>query len=266
MATRSTKPAAPAASKSTAVAKAPAKKGGAVATTSAADIRKKLQEELAKQQAKTQEYAGSSLRVTQDKKFVAADGTESDEVEVIVLDFVSANFYYDRPYNKDNPIPPACFAIHPIPAELAPSDKSPVKQCDTCSDCPQNEWDSSPTGSGKACKNQRHLAVIRPDDLDKGEDGIMLLNVAPTSIKGFDVMVNKLAKESVLPFMVTVNISTDPDTSYAKLVFEVTDTLNDQDMATAYSLRDAAMDKLMTEPDVSGYEPPKAKASPRGKR
>lgn len=256
----------PAASKSTAVATTTAKKAGAVATMSKADIQARLKEELAKQKAKTQESTGKTLSITTKKKFVAPDGSETDTREVIVLDFLTANLFYDRIFDPKNPTPPACFAISITPEGGIPSDKSPVVQADDCASCPQNQWESGPRGTGKACKNTRRVAVIFPEDLEKGEDAIMIMTVAPTSLRAFDGYVNKLAREEVLPCMVTTNLSLDPDSEYPKLIVDLGEQLSEDDISLAFGLRERAMEMLQVEPDVSGYEPVKAKASPRARR
>lgn len=256
----------PAASKSTAVATTTAKKGGAVASMSAADIKKKLAEDLAKQQEKTQASSGKSLSITQKKKFKAPDGSETDSRTVVIIDFLTANLFYDRIYDPNNPVPPACFAISITPEGGIPSAKAPAPQGDDCASCPQNQWESGPRGKGKACKNSRRVAVVFPEDLDKGDEAIMVMSVAPTSLRAFDGYVNKLAREGVLPCMVTTELSFSEDSDFPQLVLAVGDPLDDNDIALAYPLREPAMELLQVEPDVSGYEPPKPKASPRGRR
>jgi len=51
-----------------------------------------------------------------------------------------------------------------------------------CSECPSNQWGSSPKGGkGKACKNMRRLFILA-----EGSDMPILLTLPPTSITGWD--------------------------------------------------------------------------------
>ena len=64
---------------------------------------------------------------------------------------------------------------------LVPSDNAPDKQNDSCRGCPMNS-SAPPTGSGKARKNTRMLAVLPPDADSDTE--LWTLKVSPTGIKG----------------------------------------------------------------------------------
>ena len=90
----------------------------------------------------------------------------------------------------------------------------------TCSVCPKNEWGSSPTGSGKACKNQLRLLVIAPD-ADEGTEPLTLY-VSPTALKNFFAYASELASvHNMLVIHVTTEISFDPNETYPKLAFKM---------------------------------------------
>ena len=206
---------------------------------------------------------GKSIRIGQDKSFTLPDGTKTREaLQLVVVDFVSRNEYYEGAYNKDEIVPPNCFAIHPEPKQLAPSANSPDKQCDDCASCPMNQFGSAPTGAGKACKNTRVLAVMPPDADDDTE--IWTLKVSPTAIKAFDgfvVGVNRAFQLPPVGVVVTVGFSDAKD--FPSLEF--TDPQLNENVAVHFGRQDEAREMLMREPDVSsfGAEKPAAKAPAR---
>lgn len=223
----------------------------AVATkaTGAVSVKDMMAKKLADLANKTQPATGNKIRVTQDKQFALPDGTKTrDPLSMVIVDFCSRNMFYDKPYDKDAVSPPACFAIGENPIRLVPSDNSPAKQADSCSECPNNVFGSS--GAGKACKNSRLLAVLPPDA--SADDPMWLLEVSPTAIKGFDGYVNGLASRMGLaPFAVVTQVSFDENKEYASLVFGDPEPL---DNAQLFADRiEEAQKMLMAEPDVSSY-------------
>lgn len=201
--------------------------------------------------ARVEPGGGKSIRIGQDKSFTLPDGTKTREaLQLVVVDFVSRNEYYEGAYNKDEITPPACFAIHPEPKQLAPSANSPDKQCDDCASCPMNQFGSAPTGAGKACKNTRLLAVLPPDADDETE--IWTLKVSPTAIKAFDGFVASVNRAFQLPpvgVVVTVGFSDAKD--FPSLEF--TDPQPNNNVAVHFGRQEEAREMLLREPDVSTF-------------
>jgi len=75
-----------------------------------------------------------------------------------------------------------------------------------CTECPFNEWGSSPKGAGKACKETRQLFVVQPDSLipivvtvppaSLANVKAYLLRLLRAQIKGTDV-ITKISLEKV---------------------------------------------------------------------
>jgi hypothetical protein len=264
MATKTpTKPAAKAAAKSTpststAVAKRPS--GNIVS------IKEQLQKQAAAMEERVAPATGISVSI-KNKEFRFPDGRKtSDPIQVVIVDFVAANSFYEGKYDANNITPPACFAIGVNPMKLVPSDNSPNKQSDSCGGCPMNEFGSD--GAGKACKNQRVLALLPPD----GDEDAPLwkLTVPPTSTKAWDAYVRSVSSMFQMPpVSVVTTISFDEASDYPKLIFGEP-TPNEQ--LEAHFARQAEAQKLLaTEPDVSSYEdsarkPAKKVANARGAR
>ena len=232
-------------------------------STAVVNIQDMLRKQAEANASRVEPGSGKSIRIGQDKSFTLPDGTKTREsLQLVVVDFVSRNEYYESAYNKDDITPPNCFAIHPEPKQLVPSDNSPDKQCDDCASCPMNQFGSAPTGAGKACKNTRVLAVMPPDADDDTE--IWTLKVSPTAIKAFDGFVAGVNRAFQLPpvgVVVTVGFSDAKD--FPSLEF--TDPQLNENVAVHFGRQDEAREMLMREPDVSsfGAEKPAAKAPAR---
>lgn len=112
-----------------------------------------------------QTHGGDKIKADE-KLFTLPNGDSAEELSVIIVEFVSTNKYYDKPWDPKTTVPPNCFAISNEAIGMVPSDNSPDKQCDSCTACWANQWNSATAGAGKACKNERFLAVMAPDDFD----------------------------------------------------------------------------------------------------
>lgn len=253
------KPAAPAAPKTAVAVK---KSTGSVVSMEA--IRAKLTAEIANMASRVGAPGGDAIRVTQDKKFEFPDGTKSaGPFQAVIVDFVSANSFYEGSYDPNNITPPACFSIGTNPTQLVPSDNSPVKQATACASCPMNQFGSA--GNGKACKNSRVLALLPPGATE--DTPLWILKVSPTALKAFDAYITSVVRQFQLPpVSVITEISFDESVTYASLRFgnpEPNDNLE-----VCFARKDEALERLMTEPDVSQFAsaPPKKAASPSRRR
>lgn len=227
------------------------------ANTSIANI----QQQLAQEAAGIDSQVGSASTNTislRDKVFTMPNGeVVTGPIQLVIIDFVSMNKFYEGKYNPSNPTPPECFAINKIPTELAPDESSPEVQSEgDCSECPMAVWGSD--GDGKACKETRRLAVLPVDATDK--DQVMTLNVPPTAVKGFDAYVKQVAKlYQVPPVGVLTTIDFHPEKDYPLPLFGNAEA--NPDVELFFARRDEAQDVLSVKPDYSGQaaEPAKPK-------
>lgn len=196
------------------------------------------------------------IRITQDKKFQFPSGDTVDEFNAVIVNFAYRNNYYLGRYNPKDPTPPACFAISENANTLEPSVKSPMIQSDDCASCQQNQFGSSPTGSGKACKNTVMIAVVPADD--QADHSIWVIQTSPTAIGAFNKYVKHVMDKVKFPVQsVVTRFFLDPDETYATLRFEmVTPNLK---LADAYARKEEAMHRLLQEPDVSSFKSPESK-------
>lgn len=225
-----------------------------------------IQEQLKKQalaiSERTAPAGGDKIQCLKTKEFKLPDGSTTDTLEVVIVDFISTHSYYEGKYDPKKIVPPNCFAIGINPLALIPSNKSPDKQADNCQTCPLNQWGSD--GNGKACKNGRRLALLPPDA--DAETPLMIIDVSPTGIKSFDAFVNSVAGKFALPPMgviTTISFDQSDSVDYASLRFG--NPQPNANLDVAFARAEEAATRLKQEPDVSGFEAaPKKKTA--GKR
>lgn len=226
-----------------------------------------VDQELQKELESFKERLGSSEKSAisiRDKVFTFPDGSIVDgaPLEVVIIDFINWNQYYESDWDPKNPSPPACFAYDRVLSKMAPSDNAPNKQNPTCAGCEMNEFGSGKNDS-KACKNQRRIVVMRPDD-DPTEGPLFTITVPPASIKKYDGYVNSVARVfQAPPLKVITSIYFHPETTYPSLLFG--NPKENPNYALHYQRRGEAEELLTAEPDVTMYEPPAPKRNVRRK-
>lgn len=222
-------------------------------------IQDAMKAQLANLAGRVAPAAGSAIRVTQDKQFQLPDGTKTPgPLQLVIVDFIAKNSFYEGAYDPKNITPPACFAIGQNPLSLTPSPNAPVPQSTTgCNGCAMNQFGSA--GTGKACKNSRVLAVL-PPDADENTP-MWTLATSPTANKAFDAYVTSVARVfQAMPVGVVTTVGFDPNETYAKLTF--TDPQPNENLVAHFGRQAEAAEMLAVEPDVSQF----VKAAPtRGK-
>lgn len=219
--------------------------------------------QLAAEAAEIAESIGapsSNVISIQDKVFKLPDGQILQEpLDVIIVDHISKNFFYEGAWDPKNPEGPICWAINRKITDLAPSPNVPEAQTrGDCEKCPMNEWGSS--GDGKACKNTRALAVLLPTIGDGTQ--LYTLNVSPTAIKSFDGYVNAVLKMyKAPPIKVLTEITFHPEKRWAYPVFG--DPRPNEHYAEHVARRDEARAMLEVEPKAGE---PKTVAKPAARK
>jgi len=247
-----------------AAAKAATKPKTAVALrpgTNVATMEADIKRELATLGDRVGAPSGDAIQIGLDKTFKLPNGVKSNKpIDIVIVDFATARYFYEGAYDPKNITPPACFALATSPKEMVPSKDAPNKQASSCNVCPMNEFGSN--GNGKACKEYRVVACLPPDaDVDTP---LYILKVSATALKGFDSYVTSIAaKFDTLPFGVITEVSFDEKADYPTLVFGNPRPVEADMKALAYNMRGIAKSRLAKEPDVTGY---KAPAPARGKR
>lgn len=246
-------------------AKAAKSTGTAVAvkktsSTAVVNIQEMLKKQAEAMSERTAPPSGINIRVSQDKQFLLPNGQKADELQIVIVDFMARNEFYEGVFDPNNISPPACFAIGSNPTKLVPSANSPAKQCDDCASCPMNAFGSA--GKGKACKNGRQLAVIVVEEgVDPSDAPIWLLKVSPTGLKGFDGYIQGVARTFQMPpVAVVTSVTFEENVTWAQLKFS--DAVPNNYLNECFARQDEARTLLEQEPDVSQYEAPKPTKAP----
>ncbi|WP_018609536.1 hypothetical protein [Uliginosibacterium gangwonense] len=215
------------------------------------NLQEQMDSEIAAFQNRLSAPGGDRIKVSQEKLFELPNGDTSDELDCIIVDFVSFNAYYEGAYNPNNITPPKCFAIGLEPTGMIPSANSPECQAESCTACWANAWKSG-TGNGKACNNTKLLAVLPPDgDM---ETPLMILKVSATGLKAYDSYVASVARTFQRPPRgVLTTITFDPNVTYASLRFGNPRPCDKNQLALAFARKEEALQRLLTEPDVSAF-------------
>ena len=192
-----------------------------------------------------------------------------NSLDAVVVDSILENAYFPGEYDPSTPQSPICYAFGRDEESMAPHEKAPNKQSESCSTCKHNEWKSGKGGKGKSCKNVRRLGLITADGLDKGAEGVAdatvaYMKVPVTSVKGWAGYVNKLAASNKPPLAFVTSISCAPDPkSQFKVSFNAESAIEDGDLIGALLDKATEVEGLIDFP-YQAVEAPPASAG-RGK-
>lgn len=223
---------------------------------SVVDIKAQLAAQAAAMSDRITPPSGNKIKLAPNA-MTLPDGTKTPgPIEVVIVDFIARNMFYEGDFDANNIQPPICFAIGANPKTMAPSPNSPQPQAKTCAECPMNAFGSK--GNGKACKNERMLAVLPPDA--DADTPMWTASVSPTGIKGFDGYVGGVVRTfGTPPVGVITSMGLDDTKTYASLVFS--EPAPNPNMAVHFARQDEAHDLLTVEPDLTA----RTAAKPAGK-
>lgn len=238
-------------------------------STALVDVSQELARRAAMIQA-TEKSDGVPYISTKGGAFKFQDTVLDNPMRVILLDYSLINMYYGAMYDEDNPQPPTCVAVitqgEGAEDQMAPLAESPEKQADKCADCPQNVFGTDIRGKGKACKNQRRLALVscrdgaELDALSEGSD-VAYLRVPPASLSNFRKYVKQLAKVKGLPPLgVITDIGIQQRGGGHEITFDFVADVPKEKLAAMLKLADGVQDQLLEAPSFEAREArPKAK-------
>lgn len=192
--------------------------------------------------------SGDRIKI-ENKQFKLPSGDVLDFLDVVIVDFVYKNAYYEGAFVKGENSPPNCFSLSTEPLTMVPSANSPEAQCDNCAGCAQNQFGSA--GKGKACQNRVLLAVL-PTDAGP-ETPFAILDISPTAVKPFGAYVTAVAKGlGRPPYGVITHIECNNAVKHDVVMFSEPQSIEDADFITMLrSRREEARDRLLVEPDVA---------------
>jgi hypothetical protein len=214
----------------------------------------------------------NKISVTQDKKFKLpdADGeiVKVDTVAGVIVDFAAQMRWYEHAYNKDETVPPNCFAVgFASHRQLSPSGTSPEPQVKlptstdekdtrgtTCGTCERFKFEKDAKGNWlpPECKARYVLAIIAADDAGDGK--LMKLEISSTGTQAFEKYIRDLSASGRAPYQVVTKFSFDPKKDYASVRCEKLADAPPAAVVAALNIRDEATRVVSQEPSVEGFE------------
>lgn len=190
---------------------------------------------------------------------------EGNALRCVILETVQENHFYDTEYDPDQPASPICYAFGSDPDEMKPHEASPQPQCDSCAECPHNEWGSADKGKGKACSNVRRIAVMAEDGLDDPDNAeVRFAKIPVMSVKNLAKYVKDLDRLYELPPLgVVTEMSLKKDIkSLFRVNFKMCETIEDGATIKALIRRAKAVydDMSQAYPETTVEEKPKKSA------
>jgi len=156
--------------------------------------------------------------------------------------------YYEAGYTEGASSAPDCFSSNGV----VPDPSSKKLQNNVCATCKQNVWGSKVTqqgSKGKACSDNKRLAVVPLSDIDNVEwGGPMLLRVPPTSLQELAAFGASLQKYGYPYCAVGTKISFDPNVPYPKFNFQAMRPLTDDEAQKVIALQgDERVSRILEE-------------------
>lgn len=181
---------------------------------------------------------GRFITVSQGQMMSNGSPIPGSEIAVIIVDAINENRYYASDFDRDNLVPPDCYAHGRDDDEMAPDPEHVINmQAEDCKSCPLNVFGSSDKGRGKACGNGRRLALksvgsfsrngdlneLPAGDILKGDT--MYLRLPPTALRAWAAYVKEVKSlHNRPPFGVMTRIHTQPDpNTTVKFTFQCID-------------------------------------------
>ncbi len=207
-------------------------------------------EAVAALRARLMTPTGDKIKIS-NKQFKLPSGDTLDYLDVVIVDFVYFNTYYEGAFDSNNIVPPNCFALSLDPKSIAPSANCPDKQCESCQGCWANEFGSN--GKGKACQN-RVLVAVLPTDANE-DTPLAILDISPTAVKGFSSYLTSVARQGKMPYEVITHVECNPAMKHDVAIFDLSQALEDVGFIGMIESRlEEARERLLTEPDTSSFK------------
>lgn len=156
----------------------------------------------------------STLRFTNEGFHIVDGEPPVDSFEGILIYTKESNVFYEKTYKPGQNLPPDC---------ASPDGKVPTSgeniQAKECKTCPQNQFGSSRTGDGKACKNTRPTFFLVGGGVIP-----QVLRVPPTSLKYIRKYIMNVATNYGSYFAVKTRVSIfkeEEGQTYSNIKFQV---------------------------------------------
>ncbi len=134
-------------------------------------------------------------------------------LNVVLIDAnpVITKVFYGKKYEPGSAEKPWCYSNDGV----KPAADADDPQATSCAACPHNVFGTSQTGKGKACQDNRRVAVAPAGNVNEA----MLLRVPPTSLRTLAEYAESVMLRGVPMHAVVTKIRFDPEQESPKLLF-----------------------------------------------
>ena len=216
-------------------------------------------------------YKGNEIPITDEK----GDPVGSIEAVLVRANAHITKQWFSKPYDEGDTMAPDCFSLDGV----SPSPTSPMVQAKSCAVCPKNAFGSAPprdgrASKGKACQDNRKLAIVPLADIDnEAFGGPMLFRVPPSALQDLAAF-GAAWKARGYPYnAIGVRIGMDMEASYPKPTFKAIRPLTSEEAVKILALvHSPAVEKILVDFDpgaapveavaAEGFEQPAPVAPP----
>ena len=190
-------------------------------------------------------YRGKVWRIRkggEETNYVDANGDAVQSLEFVLVKAnpIFSKVFYKAAFEEGSTGKPDCWSADGIKPDA--NVLEPV--CKTCAACPNNEWGSRISESGKKgkkCADRRRVAVVGPADLaTRGTDcEKFLLHIPAGSLKGLSEFAEKILKPKGIPYYAIVTrIGFDAAQAHPSLTFKATRFLTQEEAIDVVAIRE----------------------------
>lgn len=160
-------------------------------------ISKELEEQMISLQDNMEavgEFRVPRMKATSEGLSVSEDEKPIQNFKGVLIHTRKTKAFYAKTYKKGEVNPPDCYSLDWI----TPASDVVKPMAKECAKCPKNEWKSSNTGVGKACRQLRplyFLQIFEEEGKKKLSPIPQMLLVTPTSLKSLDSYLMRLTQK-----------------------------------------------------------------------
>lgn len=214
-------------------------------------------------------FKASKFRIKHKGNETPITDAKGDPVGSIEVVIVRANKhitkqYFGKAFEDGDTNPPICFSTDGV----VPSATSPQPQAAKCALCPKNAFGSAPprdgkASKGKACQDNRKLAVVPVGDIENETfGGPMLFRVPPSSLQDLAAFGQQWAARGYPYNAIAVRIGMDIDAAYPKPTFKAIRPLTSEEATKILELvHSAAVERVLVDFDPGAQAPAVAPAT-----
>jgi len=166
--------------------------------------------------------------------------------------------FYVAGYNPDgNYTPPDCASANGVVPDanikVLPDPKMGGKQNDDCPSCPHNRFNTAKQGRGKACQDNKRLAVVPYPDMKNAVDGgPMLLRLPPSAFSGLAELQAQLLQQGYRYYGVIMQVSFDESLEFPLPIFTPIGVLNDHEVTEVLAMQESPIVDLILGSEEGG--------------